>query len=501
MTANVVANDRDPDDDSFAITAIAQPANGTAAFDAQAGTITYTPDADFSGTDTVTYTLTDARGATSVGTLTVTVSATPDAPVARDDTGQTPIDTAVTLPVLANDTDADGDTLTIGAITDVTGGTATANADGTVTFIPAAGFVGDAGFTYSVSDGTGRTDTADVTVSVSDTPPEPEILTLVLRDAAGEQVAVLSPKAQIDPALFTSGEYSLLALPGTGDIESVQFQINGQTVRTENVEPYAIFGDFGTRAVEDDTNLLVTATAFANNNGSGAILGSVTVPFTFASGAANMPPVATNDTVATPEDTTVTVDVLANDSDPDNDPLSVLSVSDPASGSTTLNANGTITYTPDAGFVGIDTFTYAVSDGDLTDTATVTVAVSEPNPTQPAVTFQLIHADTDQVIDANLTNGEVIAATLAEGKPVSVAVLVDAAAAGGAPGSVRFSVNGEVVRTESVAPYALFGDVAGDFAGEVLASGTPFAVTAEVFAGPGASGTKLVSRSINLWDY
>ena len=90
-------------------------------------------------------------------------------------------------------------------------------------------------------------------------------------------------------------------------------------------------------------------------------------------GAANDPPVAVDDSATVFKDSTNNViDVLANDSDPDGDTLTVTNVSDPENGTATV---GSVKYTPKAGFGGKDTFTYTISDGTDTDTATVTVDV------------------------------------------------------------------------------------------------------------------------------
>jgi large repetitive protein len=98
-------------------------------------------------------------------------------------------------------------------------------------------------------------------------------------------------------------------------------------------------------------------------------------------------PTANDDTATTPRNTPVTIDVLANDTDPDNDELSILSASEPQNGTVELLFNGfenrttSLTYTPDEGFTGTDTFTYSMTDsdgfneGDGGDTATVTVTV------------------------------------------------------------------------------------------------------------------------------
>jgi len=105
-------------------------------------------------------------------------------------------------------------------------------------------------------------------------------------------------------------------------------------------------------------------------------------------GTENRAPVADDDSATTPRDTPVDVPVLAGDTDPDGDTLSVESATDPAHGSTSVNADGTVRYTPDAGYTGTDTFDYTVTDGEATDTATVTVTVTAPcGPTSYDDTF------------------------------------------------------------------------------------------------------------------
>jgi len=89
----------------------------------------------------------------------------------------------------------------------------------------------------------------------------------------------------------------------------------------------------------------------------------------------NDPPDAVDDTATTVEDTWVTIDVLGNDSDLENDPLTVTAVGASPYGSATTSGV-TVTYTPTLSFNGTDVFTYTLSDGSLTDTATVTVTVT-----------------------------------------------------------------------------------------------------------------------------
>ena len=94
---------------------------------------------------------------------------------------------------------------------------------------------------------------------------------------------------------------------------------------------------------------------------------------------ANQPPVANADTAVTDEDTAIVVDVLANDTDPDTDPLDVTAVTQGTNGSVVINGDGTVTYTPDANFFGTDSFSYDVTDGTETVSSTVDVTVNAVN--------------------------------------------------------------------------------------------------------------------------
>jgi len=128
------------------------------------------PDANFHGTATFDYTISDGNGGTDTATVTVNVGSVNDGPVANDDSTSTDEDTAIILGVAdivtPNDTDLDGDTLVISAVSNPSNGSVVLNPDGTVTFTPDANFNGTATFDYTISDGNGGTDTATVTVNV-----------------------------------------------------------------------------------------------------------------------------------------------------------------------------------------------------------------------------------------------------------------------------------------------------------------------------------------------
>ena len=160
---------------SLSLTAVSTAGSGTVAVNADGLSVDYTPAANFNGTEVVTYTVSDGTD-TATGTLTITVTAANDAPVAVANTLTVLEDAALTsTDVIANDTDVDsGDTLTLTAVSTAGSGTVAVNADGlSVNYTPAANFNGTEVITYTVSDGTltDATGTFTITVTaVNDTP-------------------------------------------------------------------------------------------------------------------------------------------------------------------------------------------------------------------------------------------------------------------------------------------------------------------------------------------
>ncbi|GEM_PF-3275874 len=171
VTIPVLDNDTDPNGDPLTVIEVASPSNGTAVANPD-GTITYTPDPGFVGTDVFSYTISDGRGGTDTARVTVTVvTQLNDPPVARDDAVTTDVNTPVVVRVLANDFDPNpGDTLRVTRIvSSPRRGTVQLRADGTVRYTPEAGFLGTDTFAYEVcDDGTpALCDTATVTVEVA----------------------------------------------------------------------------------------------------------------------------------------------------------------------------------------------------------------------------------------------------------------------------------------------------------------------------------------------
>ncbi|MEQ1763062.1 MAG: tandem-95 repeat protein, partial [Pyrinomonadaceae bacterium] len=230
---NVLANDTDPEGNTLTVTAVTQPANGSVTF--TAGNVSFTPAANFSGTTTFTYTISDGNGGTDTATVTVTVTGVNDGPDAVNDSATVAEDSGATvINVLANDTDPEGNTLTVTAVTQPANGSVTFTA-GNVSFTPTANFFGTTTFTYTISDGNGGTDTATVTVTVTDVPDVALLLNEVEGDAPDgnfecQYVELLGAPGYVVP----TGTYFASINGASGSFGDLSFIIDlgGQVVGT-----------------------------------------------------------------------------------------------------------------------------------------------------------------------------------------------------------------------------------------------------------------------------
>jgi VCBS repeat-containing protein len=396
VTFDVRTNDVDADSDPLTVSAInGLPittgetigiAGGTVTLGAD-GRLTFTPRPNFNGSPSFTYTIDDGNGGKSTATVNLTVTPVADAPAAQDDSVTTNEDVPVTIPVLANDTDADGNTVTIsavdgtpvtatGQVISVDNGQVRVNANGTLTFTPATNYFGPAAFDYTVSDGTGRTDTATVRITVNPVNDAP----------VADDDTFLS--AEETPVIFdVRGNDS----DPEGNPLTVT-QINGMNIA--NGGSIAVTG--GTVSLGADGRL--TFTPGLNYNGTPSFTytisdgagGTATATVTGTITPVNDTPVVGDDAFTTAEDTPVTFDVLGNDSDVDGDALRITaingqsigiggSVTIAGQGVVSLDADGTLTFSPQPNFNGNVSFTYTVSDGIAPVTATVRGTVAPVN--------------------------------------------------------------------------------------------------------------------------
>ena len=349
-TISVLTNDSDPDGDTLSITAVTQGAHGSVTF--TAGSVTYTPNANFNGSDSFTYTISDGNGGSATAMVAVTVSAVNDNPAAANDSANTSEDTAVAINVLANDSDLDGDTLAVSAVTQGSKGSVTFTAS-SVTYTPAANANGSDSFSYTIGDGHGGSATATVSITIAAVNDAPDAVndSAATNEDAAVIISVLVNDADVD------GEAVILTGVTQGTRGSVVQNGNGTVTYTPN--PNTFGADSFTYTVRDAAGLTDTATVNVNV------------------AAINDPPDAIDDSATANEGGNVAITVLANDTDLEGNALTVTAASTPAHGTATINGNGTITYTPVSTYSGPDSFTYTISDGAATDTATVSVQVKE----------------------------------------------------------------------------------------------------------------------------
>lgn len=164
LVINVLGNDRDVDGDPLTVESFTNPNHGAVSRGSN-GRLIYAPKADFFGEDRFIYVVSDGA-ATASADVYVSVASVPDAPIANDDVVVTTKGKSISISVLANDSDADGDALVVGSVTAASHGNTSIASDGTVVYSPADGFAGDDEFRYRAVDTTGRSAFAKVSVEV-----------------------------------------------------------------------------------------------------------------------------------------------------------------------------------------------------------------------------------------------------------------------------------------------------------------------------------------------
>jgi VCBS repeat-containing protein len=381
----VLANDSDPENDPLTAILVGGPAHGSLTFNAD-GTFHYLPIADYNGPDSFTYKVSDGALESAPATVAITVTPVNDAPVATLDTYTTLEDTPLAVPapgLLGNDTDVDGDRLTATLVSPPSLGTIVLNPDGSFTYTPipnayTTGNLPDL-FIYKVSDGALESRITPVRVfvtPVNDPPAANDDTATVAEDGGPAAIDVLANDSlQFDPDEtlsiigVTQGAHGTVAFTATG----LSYTPNPNFAGTD-------------------------AFLYTVSDGNGGTdIATVTVTVT----PVNDAPIAADDLANTAANMAVTVAVLANDTDVDGDTLGAQLVSGPTHGMLTLNADGSFTYTPAAGYVGVDGFTYTASDGRLVSaTATVTLVITVPPPATPDLTAA---SDTGVSSSDNLT--------------------------------------------------------------------------------------------------
>ncbi|EJG1562959.1 tandem-95 repeat protein, partial [Vibrio parahaemolyticus] len=467
---NVLGNDTfEGKDKVVSLDAENGPKNGTVIVNND-GTVTYTPDDNYVGKDTFTYVVTSG-GVSESTTVEVNVTPVNDAPVAKDDIATTQEDTAVTIDVLPNDTDADGDKLSIESASVPKEQGTVEVVDGKLVFTPAENFNGDAEIIYTVTDGQ-LADEAKVTVTVNPVNDAPTIkvdaVESITEDAVSTDTVVATltvrdtdtPEDQLTVSLENNsngyfvlvGDEVKLTQAGVDAVNNDELNLKDLTISasvSDGVNPTASDSDslivnrvndaptikvdavesITEDAVSTDTVVAtltvrdtdtpedqLTVSLENNSNGYFVLVGNevkltqagvdavnndelnlkdLTISASVSDGVnptandsdslivnrVNDAPVAKDDIATTQEDTAVTIDVLPNDSDVDGDKLSIQSASVPEAQGKVEIVDGKLVFTPAENFHGDAEITYTLTDGALTDQATVNVTVNAVNDT------------------------------------------------------------------------------------------------------------------------
>lgn len=360
ITGNVLDNDTDADGDTLTVTAASfvTALGGSVILNAD-GSFTYQGAANFHGNDSFTYEITDTSGETSTATVNLSVGSVNDAPVVTDDSFSGDEDTVITGSVLGNDTDVDGDTLTVlaGTFATTQGGSVTINADGTFSYLGATNFNGADSFDYKVLDGLGGWDIGRVDLTIGE-----------VNDA---------PVANDDT--YAGNEDS----PVTGNVLDNDGDADGDTISAIPETITTLQG--GSVTLNADGTFIYTA--LANYHGSDSFsytmrdaLGATSTANVLLSIASvNDAPVAVDDSFTGLRNGTIAGELVSNDTDIDGDVLSVQAGSFATlnGGTVVLASDGSFTYTPAANFYGEDSFDYTVLDGlGGTDLGTVAFTVN-----------------------------------------------------------------------------------------------------------------------------
>ncbi|MCS0329437.1 tandem-95 repeat protein, partial [Vibrio diabolicus] len=378
---DVLANDSDIEGDDLTITS-ASVSEEQGIVEIVGGKLVFTPAENFNGNATISYTISDGE-LEDEAQVSVTVNSVNDAPIALNDATITEEDTSVTIDVLPNDTDIDGDTLSIESASVPSDQGQVEIIDGKLVFTPTENFNGDAEITYTVTDGA-LTDEATVKVTVNAVNDTPVVESSIADQTLAED--------------FTP--YTIDLNTAFSDVDNVDGELSFSVSGNSNVN-VSIENGIATISPTADWNGSETLTFTATDLSGESV--SQTVNFTVA-------PVAdiVADSATVVEDTPTIIKVLGNDTFEGTDKVVSLDTNNgPANGTVSVNPDGSVTYTPNDNYHGTDSFTYIVTSGGVSESTTVNVDVTPVNDApvakddtattqeDTAVTIDVLPNDTD----------------------------------------------------------------------------------------------------------
>jgi VCBS repeat-containing protein len=360
----ILTNDTDLENDSLTAVLVNGVSEGTLTFYTN-GSFKYSPDSNYFGSDSFTYRAYDGLVVSNIATVHLTVTSVNDPPVANDDYYNVNEDTTLTVSapgVLQNDTDVEDDSLTAILITDVSHGTLSLSSNGGFQYIPDENYYGSDSFTYQAYDGISYSNTATVTITID---------------------PVNDPPVANDD-YYTTDEDTTLIVPEPGILENdtdlENDPLSSVLVGGVSHGNLIFYGNGSFKYTPD--NGFVGTDSFTYRAFDGSVVSNIATAYLSVI-PVNDPPVANDDNYTTDEDTTLDISepgVLANDTDPENDPMTAVLIDDVSHGTLNLNSNGGFDYTPDTDYYGTDSFTYQAYDGlEYSNTATVTITIDPVN--------------------------------------------------------------------------------------------------------------------------
>jgi len=401
--SGVLGNDTDADSDPLTVATprpVSDVSHGTLTLNAN-GSFTYEHDGSETTSDSFTYYANDGTANSNLATVTITVTAENDVPVAENDSYSVPeggtLNVNPASSVLDNDTDADGDSLTVATprpVSDVSHGTLTLNANGSFTYEHDGSETTSDSFTYYANDGTANSNLATVTITVT---AENDVPVAVNDGYSVAEGGTLNIAANGVLGNDTDADSDPLAVGTPRPVSNVS-----HGTLTLNVNGSFTYVHDGSETTSD------SFTYVANDGAANSNVATVSITVT----SENDAPAAVNDSYTVAEGGTLTIDastgVLDNDTDADGDPLTVGTprpVSNVSNGTLTLNANGSFTYIHDGGETTSDSFTYVANDGAAnSNVATVSITVTSVNDA-PVITGQIgLPLSTDEDVSLDLFN-------------------------------------------------------------------------------------------------
>ncbi len=339
----VLANDSDPNEDALTAVLVSGPSSGTLQLNSD-GSFTFTPANNFSGSDSFTYCAFDGTDPSNVATVAIEVAAN-HIPVADPQSVSLSEDGSAAITLTGSD--ADLDPLDFQIVDQPQHGTLSGTASDVV-YTPEANYFGSDSFTFLVSDGDDDSllATVSLTIQAVNDAPLADGQSLVTDEDTPLAITLTGSDIELDPLTF-----QIVDGPSHGTL--------GGTAPNLVYTPSSNYNG-------PDSFAFVARDGVAN---------SLPATITLSVNPVNDAPVAVDDAASTPQDTAVLMSLLENDSDVDGPGLAIESLSTPAHGTLVNHGNGTVTYTPVAGYIGPDTFDYTVTDGELSNSATANVDV------------------------------------------------------------------------------------------------------------------------------